>query len=467
MFMNRKKFFLNKIFFISLVIIVLSIKPVYSNNSLISDAMQACEANNLEKFEKIIKPLANKNNPEAQYILGIENLKTSYCGNTVQPNYKEALNLLKKAALQKHIQASLRLSDLYDKNGSGRGKIRSDSLQSMKWVLLAFYFNNEFANVEPSGDFNTEKYQNDFRIQKQFLQNKNFINARGSQAKKNMTKEQYSLVKTHVKECLQDLSKCNDTIVSASETGSNQTASSNNSQGLICKITLNEAIPCTGEKIAELEKKGAKKEDILKNPFRCGKKATIEFVDLVLNKDSNTMSVNNVGVKFCRGAPENGKEAAFRQECNPIEQDFLSKDGFLEGKLIMRGANDQVAKLETSRKKQLIQNLDSNMATRIIKAPSEIAYSYGPCYAADKKESLVKEHKKIMKQKELDNSAEKKEQATKDKYKDAPKCESLYMKNGKYNRGIHMNVMSRNPPEPCYAKVGSMGKELLLPKSMR
>ena len=57
------------------------------------------------------------------------------------------------------------------------------------------------------------------------------------------------------------------------------------------------------------------------------------------------------------------------------------------------------------------------------------------------------------------------EQAIKDKYKDAPKCESLYMINGIYKRDIHMNVMGRDPPEPCYAKVGSMGSELLLAES--
>lgn len=446
--------------------------PILADSALIENAIKACNSGSKENFEKIIKPLVDKNNPNAQVVLAEQYLKTSYCGDTVQPNYKEAINLLKKAALQKHIWASIELSSLYNPKGTGKGRVRSDSLQSLKWALLASSFNNEFANIKPenSDDWNSEKYQNAFQIEKEFNTNKIYINSAVSQANKNLTKEQISLVNTHIKKCLQDLTACNDNIVARDKTEPTQIANSKNNQNLVCKIQNNKAIPCTEEKAKELDKKGTTKEKILQNPMLCGTKVSTEFINVIVNEDNSSITVNNISTKICSGAPIKGKEAIFRQQCEPIEEDYLTEDGFMQGKLIYNPSKkDQVAKWESEQKKQLIQNLDSSLAVKIIKAPSTIAYSFGECYPAEKKELLVKEHEELLKQKELDDIAEKKLEAIKNKYADAPSCNDLpnMEKYKKKAQKTFMDVAMGNPPEPC-KKGGAPGTEpqILLPKSM-
>ena len=457
-------------YLIFLIFFTLISRPLYAENTSISDALTACNASNIENYEKIIFPLVNDGNAEAQYVLGQQYLKTSYCGKTVLPNYKEAVSLLKKAALQKHILASLTLSKLYDPKGYGRGKVRSDSLQSLKWAILANSFNNEFANIKASDsdDWNSEKYQNDFQIEKQFNTNKIFIDGAISSAKKVLTEEQINLVNLHTNECLKNLSSCNEIIIASNENQNPETT--NNSQNLVCKIKKNKAMPCTEEKKIELEGRNI---NVLENPMSCGKNVSTEFIDVIVNEDNNTISVDNISTKICSGLPTPGKEAVFRQHCDPIEDDYLTKDGFLQGKLIYFSGpteTEQIAKWESERKKQLIQNLDTTLVTKIIQPPSTIAYSFGKCYLAEKKEFLVKEHEELMKQKELDDIAEKKLQETKDKYADAPSCSDLpYMdKYKKKAQKTHMAVMMGNPPEPC-KKRGAPGTKpnILLPKSMR
>ena len=463
--------YLKHVYVIFLISFIVLSKPLYANNVLITDAINACNDNNIENFEKIILPLVNDGNSNAQYVLGNEYLKTFYCGRTVQPNYKEAVSLLKKAALQKHISASLTLSKLYNPAGLGAGKVRSDYMQSLKWALLANSFNNEFANITPSNSdhWNSEKYQNDFETEKQFNANKIFIRAATASIKKSVTEEHTNLVDLHVNECLKNLSSCKE-IINASN--KNETTKiSDNSQNLVCEIKKNNAVPCTEEKKIELEGRNI---NILKTPMSCGKNVSTEFIDVIVDKDNNTISVDNVSTKICSGEPTPGKEAIFRQHCDPIEDDYLTKDGFLQGKLIYFSGSsetEQIAKLESERKKQLIQNLDTTLVTKIIQPPSTIAYSFGKCYLAEKKEFLVKKHEEYMKQKELDDIAEKKLKETKDKYADAPSCRDLpYMEKYKKKASkVNMDIMLGNPPEPCKKSRGTPGSvpEILLPKSMR
>jgi len=456
--------YLKHVYVIFLISFIFLSKPLYANNLLITDAINACNANNIENFEKIILPLVNDGSRNAQYVLGRKYLKTSYCGKVVQPNYKEAVSLLKKAALQKHIKASMSLSAIYNPEGFGRGKVRSDSLQSLKWALLANSFNNEFANIKPSDsdDWNSEKYQNDFQTEKRFNLNKTYIDGAIAGAQKFLAEEKINLVNLHVNECLKNLSSCNEIIIASNENQLSETT--NNTQNLVCEIKKNNAVPCTEEKKIELEGRNI---NILASPMSCGKNVTTEFIDVIVNKDNNTISVDNISTKICSGAPTPGKEAVFRQYCDPIEDNYLTEDGFLQGKLIYFSGpseTEQIAKWESERKKQLIQNLDTSLTTQIIQPPSTIAYSFGKCYLAEKKEFLVKEHEELMKQKELDDIAEKKLQETKDKYADAPSCSDLpYMdKYKKKASSVNMNILTGNPPEPC-KKRGA----IILPKSMR
>lgn len=457
--------YLRHIYSLSLFFIIIIIsKPLYADNQSLSDAKNACESNNIENFEKIIMPLVNDNNPNAQYFLALQYLKTSYCGKTVRPNYKESLNLLKKAALQKHISASSALSSLYNPKGHGRGKVRSDSLQSLKWAYLASSFNNEYAHIKPSDsdDWNSEKYQNAFQIEKQFNLNKTRIKGLISSAKKNLTEEQINIVDLHTGECLQNLSSCSEIIIANDENESTQIT--NNSQKLVCKIKMSKAIPCTKEKKIELEGRGI---NILERPMTCGKNVTTEFIDVIVNADNNSMKIDNVNVQICSGAPIKNKTVEFRQQCEPIEDDYYEADGFLQGKInyysgpLKSGA---IVGWEAQREKQLIQNLDSGLATRIIQPPSTIASSYGKCYPAEKKDYLVKEHQDYLKQKELDEIAEKKLQELKAKYADAPSCSDVPFMD-KYKKKaskVNMDILTGNPPEPCKKR-----GEILLPKSMR
>lgn len=461
---------LRHIYLVFIVYFIIISKALYASDSLVTDALNACNANNIENFEKIILPLVDDGNSIAQYVLAQAYLKTSYCGTTVQPNYKGAVSLLKKSALQKHISASLDLSSIYSPTGFGRGKVRSDSLQSLKWALLAYSFNNEFANIKPSDsdDWNSQKYQNDFQTEKQFNLNKIYIDSAIANARKVLTAEQINLVNLHVNECLKNLSSCNEIIIASNENQLSETA--NNSQNLVCQITKNKATACTEEKKIELEGRNI---NILKNPMSCGTNVSTEFIDVIVNQDNNIIKVDNVSTKICSGVPTQGKEALFRQQCDPIEDDYLTEDGFLEGKLIyFTGPTDdeQMAKLESERKKQLIQNLDTTLVTKIIQPPSVIEYSFGKCYLAEKKEFLVKKHEEFIKQKELDDIAEKKLQEIKDKYADAPLCSKLpnMEKYKKKAQKTHMDIIMGNPPEPC-KKGGAPGTKptILLPKSMR
>lgn len=125
------RIFVRKIFMLALVAMSAGAQ------ASVQTGIDAYGAENFPAALKELKPLAEKGDAKALYMLGImyEN------GQGVKQDYEQALSLFNKSSEQGYDQAMLHLAEMYK---SGRGT-QVDLVQAHKWFNLAGSRGNEFA----------------------------------------------------------------------------------------------------------------------------------------------------------------------------------------------------------------------------------------------------------------------------------------------------------------------------------
>lgn len=167
--------------------------------SNVNEAAQYCNdmaPDAKDRFLQFVIPLADKGDRDASFALGSRYVLTEMCGQPSKPLYLEGLELWKKAARQKHIQAAINLSDYYSAAGRGKGKVRSDPISSLKWAALAEAFNNEMSESK------------DLTQQMSHARNRIFIQSRLNSEVRASSPAQGAEAKPLIEGCLRDLSTC-------------------------------------------------------------------------------------------------------------------------------------------------------------------------------------------------------------------------------------------------------------------
>jgi hypothetical protein len=238
---------------------------------------------------------------------------------------------------------------------------------------------------------------------------------------------------------------------------------------LSCLVYTDTAIPCTEAKFAELEKKGMTKEKVLVQPKSCGVSKTTEVIDV--NISSPKMLIGSVNAQICSGQPVNGKEAKFKENCDPIEDDYKSERGFIEGRLTFYGPYGEgaVAEWNSDIKKMLLPNSgESTMAKVVIPPSSVVASSVGKCFPSSMRAALLSKVENDKKEQIADNLKAAKYEALQAKYANAPVCDDLMM-TPKYKKNwatFKSQVMAGDPPEPCLQCSPPGNCKAVLPKKM-
>lgn len=238
---------------------------------------------------------------------------------------------------------------------------------------------------------------------------------------------------------------------------------------LSCRVYTDTAISCTEARFAELLKQGTTKDKVLLRPMVCGVSKKTEVVDV--NISSPKMLIGGVNAQICSGQPVNGKEAIFKENCDPIEDDYKSEKGFIEGRLTFYGPYGEgaVAEWNSNIKKMLVPNSGNEaMAVVVRNSPSVVASSVGKCFPSSMRAELLSKVESEKKQQVADNLRATKQEALQAKFSNAASCDDLMM-SPKYKKNwatFKSQVMAGNPPEPC-VQCGTPGNcNVLLPKNL-
>lgn len=119
----------------------------------LEDAMRQLDAGKPEAAARILSPLADAGNAEAQYRLGL----MYFSGNGVAENEKRSYELLLRSALQGHINAMLQLANVLTFGQQVPTFIQDPEHEAAKWYFQAASAGNAEAQYSLGVLFQTGK----------------------------------------------------------------------------------------------------------------------------------------------------------------------------------------------------------------------------------------------------------------------------------------------------------------------
>jgi TPR repeat protein len=114
----------------SQAIVFLMVKEIDVVEKTFKEAKTALKKQDHQAAMKILRPLADQGDADAQYYLGWIN---SYGGRNVKPDYLEAMNWYRKAADQGYAEAHIMIASMY-RGGIG---VKVDPHEALKWYRKA------------------------------------------------------------------------------------------------------------------------------------------------------------------------------------------------------------------------------------------------------------------------------------------------------------------------------------------
>jgi len=147
----------------SILILFVFFQACSSEKKGLEKAHRQYEAKQFEEAFKSFMPFAQKNNPEAQYCVGV----MFYFGIGINQNYEKAFYWFSKSAEQDHPVAQFNLSQMYFE---GEGTSKNDAL-ALKWLEKAASHGLPEAQVNlASYYYSGEKVKKDFKKAHELLQ---------------------------------------------------------------------------------------------------------------------------------------------------------------------------------------------------------------------------------------------------------------------------------------------------------
>lgn len=99
----------------------------------VDDAAKAIQQGKTEEAIRILRPLADKGNPQAQLQLGM----LYYSGSGVKENEKLAVELLTKSANQGNVEAMLQLGNAFTFGNSTATLVADPDVEAARWYFRA------------------------------------------------------------------------------------------------------------------------------------------------------------------------------------------------------------------------------------------------------------------------------------------------------------------------------------------